>query len=56
MADMPATAAEAAERLQKLSRLLHGLKVTEEYLRQYPGLAEKVAALAEAARSSRGQG
>ncbi len=56
MADVPAAAADAAERFQKLSRLLHELKVTEEYLRQYPGLAEKLAALAEAARSSQDQG
>ncbi len=56
MADEPTTPAGATERLQKLSRLLHELKVTEEYLRQYPALAEKVAALVEAARSFRGQG
>ena len=56
MAEESAPAAPAAERLQKLSRLLRDLKVTEEYLRQYPALAEKVAALMEEARPSRGQG
>lgn len=45
--------AEATERLQKLRRLLAHLKVTEEYLRQYPGLAEKVAALMETASGGR---
>lgn len=50
MADGPASPASAAERLQKLSLLLRDLKVTEEYLRQYPALAEKVAALMEEAQ------
>ena len=53
---MAEESAPAAERLQKLSRLLMDLKVTEEYLRQYPALAEKVAALMEEARPSPGQG
>ena len=33
--------------LKKLSRILLDLKVTENYLRQYPQLAEKVAAALE---------
>ncbi len=56
MADETATHGPAAERLQKLGRLLRDLKVTEEYLRQYPTLAEKVAALMEEARPSGAQG
>jgi len=52
MADTPAGPAAPADRLQKISRLLTDLKVTEEYLRQYPALAEKVAALVEEARAA----
>lgn len=55
MTDTPAGRAAGAERLQKISRLLIDLKVTEEYLRQYPALAEKVAALAEEAGASGGK-
>lgn len=46
MTDAPSTPRDA-ERLQRIARLLADLRVTEEYLRQYPGLAEKVAALLE---------
>lgn len=53
MAESALSPAEAAERLQKLRRLLAHLKVAEEYLRQYPGLAEKVAALMETASGGR---
>lgn len=56
MADATVTGKASAERLQKLSRLLRDLKVTEEYLRQYPSLAERVAALMEGARPSSGKG
>jgi hypothetical protein len=54
-AALPVSAAEAVERLRKLRRLLRDLKVTEEYLRQYPGLAEKVALLLESARAAGGE-
>ncbi len=52
LAAVPVSAAEAAERLRKLRRLLLELKVTEEYLRQYPGLAEKLASLMESAQAA----
>ncbi len=54
MTESALTEAEAAERLRKLQRLLCDLKVTEEYLRQYPGLAEKVASLLESAQAAGG--
>jgi hypothetical protein len=54
MTEATVNAAEAAERLEKLRRLLRDLKVTEEYLRQYPGLAEKVASLLESAQAAGG--
>ena len=54
MTEATLSVAEAAERLQKLRRLLCDLKVTEEYLRQYPGLAEKVASLLESAQPAGG--
>jgi len=53
MAEAAVSPAAAAERLQKLRRILADLKVTEEYLRQYPGLAEKVATLMETASGPR---
>ena len=53
MAEAAVSPGGAAERLEKLRRLLVGLKVTEEYLRQYPGLAEKLAARMEAASGGR---
>lgn len=56
MAEEAPSPAAAGERLRKVSRLLRDLKVTEEYLRQYPALAEKVAALVEEARPSGRQG
>ncbi len=55
MAEEGASRPDAGGRLRKLGRLLRDLKVTEEYLRQYPGLAEKVAALLEETRPA-GQG
>ena len=40
--------------LDKVNRILEDLKATREFLRQYPGLAEKLrAALERAARSIR---
>ncbi len=56
MAEETPSPAAAGERLWKVSRLLRDLKVTEEYLRQYPALAEKVAALVEETRPSGRQG
>jgi hypothetical protein len=56
MAEETPSPAAAGERLWKVSRLLKDLKVTEEYLRQYPALAEKVAALLEETRPSERQG
>ena len=53
MAEAAVSPADAAERLEKLRRLLAGLKVTEEYLRQYQGLAEKLATLMETASGGR---
>jgi hypothetical protein len=53
MAEAALSPAAAVERLQKLRRLLEGLKVTEEYLRQYPGLAEKLDALMRTASGDR---
>jgi hypothetical protein len=49
MAETPSTSAAGTERLEKIGRLLADLKVTAEYLRQYPSLAERVAALVEEA-------
>jgi hypothetical protein len=40
--------------LKKVSRILLDLKVTENYLRQYPRLAEKVAAALEKSRGQTG--
>ncbi|HYB73930.1 MAG TPA: hypothetical protein VED18_11185 [Candidatus Sulfotelmatobacter sp.] len=56
MAEETPRPAPAGERLRKVRRLLGDLKVTEEYLRQYPALAEKVAALVEEARPPKRQG
>lgn len=55
MTEAAVSPAAAAERLEKLCRLLAGLKVTEEYLRQYPGLAEKLASLLESAQPAAGE-
>jgi hypothetical protein len=40
--------------LKKVSRILLDLKVTENYLRQYPHLAEKVAAAREKGKGQKG--
>jgi len=40
--------------LKKVSRILLDLKVTESYLRQYPHLAEKVAAALEKGKGKKG--
>jgi hypothetical protein len=40
--------------LKKVSRILLDLKVTESYLRQYPHLAEKVAAALEKGKGQKG--
>ncbi len=56
MVEDNANPAPAGARLQRVGRLLTDLRVTEEYLRQYPALAEKVAALMDQARSSAPRG
>ena len=40
--------------LKKVSRILLDLKVTESYLRQYPHLAEEVAAALEKGKGKKG--
>lgn len=40
--------------LKKVSRILVDLKVTENYLRQYPHLAQKVAAALEKDKGRKG--
>lgn len=40
--------------LKKVSRILLDLKVTTNYLRQYPQLAEKVAAALEKSQGQKG--
>lgn len=40
--------------VKKVSRILRDLKVTGNYLRQYPHLAEKVAAALEKGRGRKG--